>query len=158
MLFFLSVAIVIVVCCFQTVTANIHVGLIQVPSSSNWTLLCVDTLTQYGVNVNISTYCSDNSNFVALEHIDEAPAIPNSNVLFTKYIIFKGVAAHDIIQAFPVALNASLTAHGFFSRSDSLVPIVTDVGKNEGLFLGCLLGSFACYSLIALVFYMGCFA
>jgi hypothetical protein len=104
---------------FQEGCASLLVELILVPDTSNVTLLCVDTLTNYSTLATsaIPSYCTTTG-----------PPFPTLTFGFQlNAIIFPNVTGRGIQNAFPSVLNASLTAHGFFTRSGGAVKMLSEI-------------------------------
>jgi hypothetical protein len=121
-----------------TVTnADIFVDLNGVTTDSNLTLLCVETMQLYGVNVDPVSYCENPVKQQVMHYTERVATQPGSHIVWVDFVLYKEVVARDILFAFPTALNTSLTLKDFFTFTGGEVNVVTDVGKNEGIVLGC---------------------
>jgi hypothetical protein len=131
------------------VNADIFVDLNAVTTDSNLTVLCVETMRIYGVGVDLVTYCSNPANQEVMYYTERVAVQLDSHIVWADYVLYKGVTARGIVQSYPTQLNTELANQNF---STGYVSVVTDVGKNLGIVLGCSLGYILWCILIVLFF------
>ena len=128
--------------------ADLLVELSHVPSSSNWTKLCLSVVQLYSPSTPPVPYCASKLNYLLSQEVSSDYVLEADMVTYVTSVTFKRLnTTFDGLGAYPSALNASLSRDSFYRLPDGKVKLVSDMGKLMGHVYGVMISLFVAMSI-----------